>query len=269
MWYGHLLRTVLIHCLWEGKWPSVVIRPRWWHNWLGARGWFQSRGRPKRRSPTHAALRTIGSGLTGFKDSSLLPGGRFVGDFALGHELEGLLFIPTSILITLQAASLLGAAFLDGLCFNQACALLEGWNTMCGFTRQDYRRAFLPCTGVKGLCAFPLVQHLQGGLHFLRRMLPTELFRVGKWENGSIKYMPEKKKIRLGAAVYGEMLRWASGKNRTRRFFFNSKDTMLRILPLIQFPYSNKYSTRTSLKVQFLGRLAASSTLYMYFQLQR
>lgn len=54
----------------------------------------------------------MSSGLTGLEDSSLLTGGRFVGGFALGHGLEGPLFIPTSILITLQTASLLGAAFL-------------------------------------------------------------------------------------------------------------------------------------------------------------
>lgn len=74
----------------------------------------------------------------------------------MDHGLDELLFIPTSVLINLQAASLLGAAFLDGPCFNQACALLEDWNTMCGFTRQDYRGAFLPCTEPRGLCAFLL-----------------------------------------------------------------------------------------------------------------
>jgi len=47
--------------------------------------------------------------------------------------------------------------------------------------RQDYRRGFSSkCRSWKFVCISVLTPHLQGGFHFLRRMLPTELFIVVK-----------------------------------------------------------------------------------------
>lgn len=113
------------------------------------------------------------------------------------------------------------------------------------------------------MCISVPTQHLQGGFHFLRRMRPTALFRVGKWENGLIKYMLEKKKIRLRGWCLGwECFSGLQEKKNKMIFFFiiifGPKDVMPRTPPLIQFSRSNKYFINISLKVQFSSWLVTS-----------
>lgn len=192
------------HCPWPLNQDSSTTKQQALVTWLVlTHGWA-----PTPKAPTHAThscfQKTSRSGPLCLRTVACCQVADLWETFALGPRLEGLLFTPTSILITLQAACPLPAAFLNGSCFNQACALLAGQNTMCGFTRQDYRRGFsFLYWGLGLVCISSPTQHHQGGFHFLRRMQPTELFRAGKWENGLIKYMLEKKKIRLGGCCLG------------------------------------------------------------------